>query len=72
MNDRRSHFSNINDIMTPWMTKRHTFSIMNDIVNNKKGHSIVNGNFAHKSDGLLVSAVGVIPALGPAMSVAIP
>ena len=28
--------------------------IMNDIVNDKKGHNIVNNSFAHKPDGLLV------------------
>ena len=27
---------------------------MNHIVNDKKGHNIVNDSFAHKSDGLLV------------------
>ena len=27
---------------------------MNDIVNNKKGHNIVNNSFAHKPGGLLV------------------
>ena len=28
---------------------------MNDVVNDKKGHNIVNDSFAHKSDGLLVT-----------------
>ena len=30
------------------------FSIMNGIMNDKKGHNIVNNSFAHKPDGLLV------------------
>ena len=41
MNDKRSQFSNMDDI-----TK--------DIVSDKKGHNIVNDSFAHKPDGLLV------------------
>ena len=35
--------------------KRSQFCVMNDIVNDRKGHSIVNDSFAHKSDGLLVT-----------------
>ena len=31
--------------------------IMNNIVNDKKGHNIVNNNFAYKSDGLFVIIV---------------
>ena len=34
--------------------KRSQFSIMNDIVNDKKRHNIVKDSFAHKPDGLLV------------------
>ena len=34
--------------------KMSQFSIMNNIVNDKKGHNIVNDSFAHKPDGLLV------------------
>ena len=34
--------------------KRSQFSVMNDIVNVKKGHNTVNVSFAHKPDGLLV------------------
>ena len=41
MNDKRSQFSNMDDI-----TK--------DNVSDKKGHNIVNDSFAHKPDGLLV------------------
>ena len=33
---------------------------MNDIVENKKGHNIVNHSFAHKPDGLLVVVVAVV------------
>ena len=36
--------------------KRSQFSIMNDIVNDKKDHNIVNDNFTHKPDNLLVRA----------------
>ena len=32
--------------------KRSQFSVMNDIVNDNKGHNIVNDSFAHKPDGL--------------------
>ena len=35
--------------------KKLHFSGMNDIVNDKKGHNIVNDSFAHKPDGSLVS-----------------
>ena len=31
------------------------FSVLNDIVNNKKGHNILNDSFAHKPCGLLVT-----------------
>ena len=34
--------------------KRSQFRIMNDIVNEKICHNIVNDSFAHKPDGLLV------------------
>ena len=34
---------------------------MNDIVNDKKGHNIVNNNFAHKPVALLVVIAIVIP-----------
>ena len=34
--------------------KRSQFSIMNDTVNDKKGHNTVNDSFAHMPDGLLV------------------
>ena len=34
---------------------------MNDIVNDKKGHNIVNNNFAHKPVALLVAIAIVIP-----------
>ena len=34
--------------------KRSQFSVMNNIVNGKKGHNIVNDSSAHKPDGLLV------------------
>ena len=37
-----------------FVTCKQTFSIMNDIVNDKKGHSIVNDSFAYKPDDLLV------------------
>ena len=30
---------------------------MNNIVNDKKGHNIVNDSFAHKPDGLIVEVV---------------
>ena len=67
MNDKRSHFSIMNDIMKDIMNGIMN-DIMNDIVNNimndKKGHSIVNDNFAHKPDSLLVSAIVVVSALG--------
>ena len=33
---------------------KQTFSIMKDIVNDKKGQNIVNDSFAHKPDDLLV------------------
>ena len=32
-------------------------AIMNNIINDKKGHNIVNNSFAHKPDGLLVICV---------------
>ena len=35
--------------------KRSQFSMMNEIVNNKKGHNIVNDSFAHRPGGLLFS-----------------
>ena len=41
MNNIRSQFSVMNDIM-------------NSTVNDKRGHNIVNYNFSHKPDGLLV------------------
>ena len=41
MNNKGSQFSVMNDTM-------------NHIVNDKKGHNIVNDSFAHKPDGLLV------------------
>ena len=34
--------------------KRSQFIIMNDIMNDKKGHNIVNDSFAYKPDGFLV------------------
>ena len=34
--------------------RRSQFSVMNDIVNDQKGHNIVNDSFAHKPDNLLV------------------
>ena len=34
--------------------KSSQFIIMNDIMNDQKGHNIVNDSFAHKLDGLLV------------------
>ena len=37
-----------------FVTCKQTFSIMNDIVNDKKSHNIVNDSFAHKPDSLLV------------------
>ena len=37
--------------------KRSEFSVMNDIVNDKKGHNIVNDSFVHKPDGLLFNYV---------------
>ena len=40
--------------------KRSQFCVMNDIVNDRKGHSIVNDSFAHKSDGLLVTIVNSV------------
>ena len=36
------------------MTKRSQFSVVDAVVNDKKGHNIVNDSFAHKPDGLLV------------------
>ena len=47
----------MNDIVTflsNFERQRPQFSFMNDTVNDKKGHSIVNDSFAHKPDGLLV------------------
>ena len=35
------------------------FSVMNDIVNDKKGHNIKNDSFAHKPVGLLVYNVTI-------------
>ena len=35
-------------------TKRSQFSVMNDIMNDKKGHNIVNDSLPHKPDGLLI------------------
>ena len=35
--------------------KRSEFSVMNDIVNDEKGHNIVNDSFVHKPDGLLLT-----------------
>ena len=37
--------------------KKSQFSIKNDIVNDNKGHNIVNDSFAHKPDGLLIVVV---------------
>ena len=63
---KRSQFTVMNDIETPfnelWMTKGHNQGIMNhkrsqftvminnmnDTVNDKKGHNILNNSFAHK------------------------
>ena len=41
MNDKSSQINIMNDIMS-------------DIVNDRKGHNIVNDSFAHKPEGLLV------------------
>ena len=46
MNDKRSQFNIMNDIMKV-------------IVIENKGHSIVKNSFAHKPDGLLVNEVNV-------------
>ena len=35
--------------------KRSQFSVLNDVVNGKKGHNIVNDSFAHKPDGLHIT-----------------
>ena len=35
--------------------QRSQFSVMNDIVGDKKGHNIVNDNFTHKPEGLWVN-----------------
>ena len=35
--------------------KRSQFSVMNNIVNDKKDHNIVNDSFAHKPGGLLAN-----------------
>ena len=40
-----------------WMIKRSEFNVMNDTVNNKKGHNIMNNSFAHKPDRLLVNVI---------------
>ena len=37
--------------------KRSEFSVMNDTVNDEKGHNIVNDSFVHKPDGLLFNYV---------------
>ena len=37
--------------------KRSQFSIMNDIVNDKKGHNIVNDSFAHKPNDFLFQEI---------------
>ena len=50
MNNKRSQFSIMDDIM-------------NDNVNDKKGHNIVNDNFAHKPDGLLVKHGSIAKAV---------
>ena len=34
--------------------ERSQFSIMNNTMNDKKGHNILKKSFAHKPDGLLV------------------
>ena len=61
----------MNDIVTffneLWMTKCHKqgimndkrsqFSIMNDAVNDKKGHNIVNDSFAHKPNGFIFQEI---------------
>ena len=46
--------------------KSSQFSIMNDTVNNKKCHNIVNDNsIVHKPDGLLVSVLmGIMARIG--------
>ena len=36
---------------------------MNDIVNDRKGHNIVNDSFAHKPDGFLVTIANNISTL---------
>ena len=67
MNDQRSHFSIMNDIMKDLMKdimNNIMNDIMDDIVNNIMNDSIVNDNFAHKPDSLLVSAIVVVSALG--------
>ena len=38
------------------------FSVMNDIVNDRKGHNIENDSFAHKPVGLLVYITISLPA----------
>ena len=37
--------------------------IMSDIVNDKKGHNIVNDSFVHKPDGLLVNHGSIAKAV---------
>ena len=52
MNDKRSQSMNYE-----WQKARFSVinDIMNDIVNDQKGHNIVNDTFVHKPDGLLVT-----------------
>ena len=59
MNNKRSQFSFMNNIM-------------NDIVNDKKGHNIVNGSYAHEPVSLLVfcpvkllNFVSILPSYSP-------
>ena len=50
-NEGQKKFHN-QGIMNNKMSK---FNILNDIVNDKKGHNIVNDSFPHKPNGVLVS-----------------
>ena len=38
------------------MNDKSQFSVINDIVNNKRDNNIVSDSFAHKLDGLLVKS----------------
>ena len=52
--------------------KRSQFTVMDDAVNNKRGHNIVKDSYAHKPDGLLVfcpvkllNFVSILPSFSP-------